>query len=100
MIEKAIDKLQQVLKKITKDFSKWLQNVPRAVFEVNNREIIHLLHSPAQILLEFEPTRAMARKYPEYKRQTLTAAINSQDILPGEDELFNQLLVSCCDDMS
>ncbi|RKF60729.1 hypothetical protein OnM2_048076 [Erysiphe neolycopersici] len=72
---------------MTKDSSKWPQNVPRAVFEVNNREIIHLLYSPAQILLGFEPTRAMAQKCPDYKRQALTAAINLQgDIFPGEDE--------------
>ncbi|RKF65089.1 hypothetical protein OnM2_012020 [Erysiphe neolycopersici] len=69
MIEKAIDIFQRVLKKMIKDFSKWSQNVPQAVFE---------------ILIGFEPTGAIARNYLEYKRQALSATINLlEDILPG-----------------
>ncbi|RKF80182.1 hypothetical protein GcC1_039049 [Golovinomyces cichoracearum] len=67
--------------------SKWAEYVTRAVFEVNNREITHLLHSPAQIVFGFEPTGMAPRNYPEPQRAALAVAIKEQiNILPGEDE--------------
>ncbi|RKF84389.1 hypothetical protein GcM1_092004, partial [Golovinomyces cichoracearum] len=42
MAEKVIDILQRVLKKLSSDPSKWTENVSRAVFELNNLEIVHL----------------------------------------------------------
>ncbi|POS86957.1 hypothetical protein EPUL_001160, partial [Erysiphe pulchra] len=76
---KAVDIFQKVLKKITSDPSKWPENVSQTTFEVNNREITHLLHSPAQILLGFKPTGA-------------TAIQRQEDIPPSEDRHFETVI--------
>ncbi|RKF61103.1 hypothetical protein GcC1_159012 [Golovinomyces cichoracearum] len=65
MVEKAVDIFQRFIKKMTPDPSKWTENVQRAVFEVNNREVLHLLHSPAQIMFGFDPRGATTKHYPD-----------------------------------
>lgn len=87
MIEKAVDIFQRVLKKMSSDPGEWPDHVSQTVFDVNNRERVHLSHSPAQILFGFEPSEASTKRYPEYKRETLSVALKGQDnVLPGEDE--------------
>ncbi|KAI0996284.1 hypothetical protein K3495_g11896 [Podosphaera aphanis] len=86
MVEKAIDIFQRVLK-MSSNPSEWPDHVSQTVFEVNNREIVHLSHSPVQILFGFEPSGATTKRYPEYKREALSVALKGQDnLLPGEDE--------------
>ncbi|POS86061.1 hypothetical protein EPUL_002468 [Erysiphe pulchra] len=71
---------------MTLDPSNWASNVSRTVFEVNNREILHL-HTPAQIILGFEPRGATTRHFPNYQREVLSVVIKEQnDILLGEYE--------------
>ncbi|RKF78771.1 hypothetical protein GcM1_208027 [Golovinomyces cichoracearum] len=72
---------------MTSNPSNWANYVTRAIFEVNNREVTHQLHSPVQIAFGFEPTGMTDRNYPEQQRAVLTVASKEQiNILPGEDE--------------
>lgn len=74
-------------------YSKWPDKVSKATFEVNNRVITHLLHSPAQILLGFEPSGATEKKFPKLKRESLSGAIKRQeDIFPSEDQHFKTVI--------
>ncbi|RKF77347.1 hypothetical protein GcM1_220051 [Golovinomyces cichoracearum] len=78
MVEKAVDIFHRVLKKLMKSPSKWPESGAQAIFEVNHREITHLLYSPAHICLDFEPTRALKTRYP--------AITLDRDISLEEDE--------------
>ncbi|KAI0995727.1 hypothetical protein K3495_g12454 [Podosphaera aphanis] len=88
MIEKAVDLIQRVLKKVTNGSSNWAQNVPTAVLEANKREIQHLLYSPATIMLGFNPVNTVEIKFPTDRRRLLAAGLSSLDmnVLPSRDE--------------
>ncbi|KAI0997594.1 hypothetical protein K3495_g10592 [Podosphaera aphanis] len=88
MVEKSVDILQRVLKKISPDLNSWAKNVPVATIEVNGREIPHLLYSPAQILFGFNPIGSMEVKFPVEFRRHLSEKliVNDMDIFPDENE--------------
>ncbi|KAI0995670.1 hypothetical protein K3495_g12511, partial [Podosphaera aphanis] len=93
MIEKAVDIFQRVLKKISTSPSKWPESVPQAVFEINNREITHLLYSPAQIFLGFEPVGAAETRCPGFQRQSLSGALLlDEDISLDKDEHMRSVI--------
>ncbi|POS82271.1 hypothetical protein EPUL_005521, partial [Erysiphe pulchra] len=71
MIEKTIDVLQRVLKKITHDPKQWPDNVERAALELNKRVIAHLMHSPSQIFFGFNPAGILEATYLSKKRKSL-----------------------------
>lgn len=94
MIEKVNDILQRVLKKITPDPSHWPEYVPRAVFEVNKREIAHLHYSPAQIMLGFDPASVLETAFPTADRQSLSAALKSGiELAFPEDDIHSDLVM-------
>ena len=94
MVEKAVDVLQRVLKKVSPDPKKWAEKVPRAVLEVNKREIAHLSYSPSEILLGFNPLGSLEIKYSVHRRQELIEAMGADlvDLLPKDEEHANQVI--------
>ncbi|POS82348.1 hypothetical protein EPUL_005422, partial [Erysiphe pulchra] len=77
MIEKAVDILQRILKKITLEPKRWPNFVAKATLEMNSREIAHLSHSPAQIFLGFIPTSSLGVAFPGDRRTGLVAALKA-----------------------
>ncbi|POS81989.1 hypothetical protein EPUL_006423, partial [Erysiphe pulchra] len=94
MVEKTIDILQRVLKKMTVDPKEWSNNVERATLEVNRREIPHLMHSPSQIFLGFNPSGPLEVNYPTEKRKSLTSAlkIDVSSVVLEDDEHSNKVI--------
>ncbi|RKF84247.1 putative eka-like protein, partial [Golovinomyces cichoracearum] len=86
MVEKAVDILQRFLKGTVKSPSKWPECLPQAVGVVNNREITHLLYSPAHIFLGFEPIGAVGAHFASFQRQSLSGAILSNEDISLTDE--------------
>ncbi|KAI0997844.1 hypothetical protein K3495_g10345 [Podosphaera aphanis] len=88
LIEKTVDLLQRVLKKKSIDHRKWPEYVQDSVFEVNKREMTHLLHSPSEIFLVFGLTASLETKFPAQKRQALFAMFKIGDhaISQNDDE--------------
>ncbi|POS82839.1 hypothetical protein EPUL_005066, partial [Erysiphe pulchra] len=73
MIEKAVDILQRILKKITLEPRKWSNYVAKATLEMNRRKIAHLSHSPAQTFFGFIPTGSLGVGFSGERRTGLAA---------------------------
>ncbi|RKF59802.1 hypothetical protein OnM2_057042 [Erysiphe neolycopersici] len=88
MIEKSVDILQRVLKKITPDQKLWPERLSKATLEVNKREIAHLAYSPSEIFLGFNPSGPLEIKYKTDRRQSLGEVMkgNLGNVLPEDDE--------------
>lgn len=94
MIEKSVDILQRVLKKMLSKTSEWPEMVPAVTLEVNRREIPHLLYSPSQILFGFNLVSALEIKFPLGERRSLAAGLAScyGTIFLGESEHSEQVI--------
>ncbi|KAI0997733.1 hypothetical protein K3495_g10457 [Podosphaera aphanis] len=94
MIEKSVDLIQRVLKKITDGSVDWAEKVPAAVLEVNKREIAHLLYSPAQILFGFNPVSRVELKFPVERHTVLAAGLRngSLNIYPSIEEHSDKVI--------
>ncbi|KAI0994842.1 hypothetical protein K3495_g13340 [Podosphaera aphanis] len=94
MIEKAVDILQRVLKKVSPKPQEWPERISKAIREMNKREIAHLSYSPSEILLGFNPVGPFEVSYPLEKRESLTAEMKTdlQKVLPEEEEHGNQVI--------
>ncbi|POS83424.1 hypothetical protein EPUL_004130, partial [Erysiphe pulchra] len=88
MIEKSVDILQKVLKKMTPDPKLWPERLSKATFEVNKREIAHLAYSPSEIFLGFNPSGPLEVKYKVDRRQSLgeVMKIDLGNVLPEDNE--------------
>ncbi|KHJ30038.1 hypothetical protein EV44_g4980 [Erysiphe necator] len=79
MIEKTVDILQRVLRKKSSDPKRWPEVVQESVFEVNKREINHLLHLPSEILLGYSPAGTLETNFPKLQRQIMVALLETND---------------------
>ncbi|KAI0996301.1 hypothetical protein K3495_g11880, partial [Podosphaera aphanis] len=97
MVEKTIDVLQRVLKKITADPKQWPNNVERATFELNKREIPHLTYSPSQILFGFKPVGSLETSYPSRRRKHLASAMGADisSVIFEEDQHSDRVVEFC-----
>ncbi|KAI1006688.1 hypothetical protein K3495_g1530 [Podosphaera aphanis] len=86
MVEKSVDLVQRVLKKISDGSRSWAEYVPRAVMGVNRREIPHLLYSPAQILFGFNPVSSLELKLPLQHGEALAAGLSGMTEMIDLDE--------------
>ncbi|POS82013.1 hypothetical protein EPUL_006779, partial [Erysiphe pulchra] len=88
MIEKTVDVLQRVLKKKSLDPKNWPEYVQNSVFEVNRREIAHLLYSPSEIFLGFSLAGSLETKFPILQRQNMSTLLKNGDdtVFPTDDE--------------
>ncbi|KAI1005920.1 hypothetical protein K3495_g2300 [Podosphaera aphanis] len=94
MVEKAVDLVQRVLKKMTNGSHDWASKFSAAVLEVNRRGIPHLLYSPAQILFGFDPVSTLDVKFPINHRKVLAAGLSGSDgnILLNDDEHLDRVV--------
>ncbi|RKF56148.1 hypothetical protein OnM2_083052 [Erysiphe neolycopersici] len=93
MVEKAVDVLQRVLKKITRELKQWPGNMDKATFEVNKREIPHLMHSPSQILFGFNTVGSLEVNFQTKKKKSLLSALRidvSSVMLEDEEHSDNE----------
>ncbi|RKF54513.1 hypothetical protein GcC1_210051 [Golovinomyces cichoracearum] len=84
MIEKTIDILQRQ--------NEWPEKLSRATLEVNKRVINHLLYSPSQIFLGFNPVGSLEINFPVKSRQGLTSSLLAglADVISEEEDHANR----------
>ncbi|KAI6246687.1 hypothetical protein HI914_04844 [Erysiphe necator] len=75
----TVDILQRVLRKKSSDPKRWPEVVRESVFEVNKREINHLLHLPSEILLGYSPAGTLETNFPKLQRQIMVALLETND---------------------
>jgi hypothetical protein len=79
MAEKSNDLLQRILKKIRVGKDKWPPDVQNATFELNRREIIHLGHTPYEILFGYQPSSKTELAFPTVNRARLALMLTIEE---------------------
>lgn len=92
MIEKSVHILQNVLEKYSVIPSEWPLHLRQSVFEVNKRNITHLLHSPSEILYGYDPAGSLETKFPSENRQSLRVVLETGDPFLDKDEHCDRVI--------